>query len=415
MKRFVLGLLVMGAVAAPAAQLQAAGVEGIVAVVNEDIITSTDLKDRAEMLLKSSGQPANRQLIQRVAPQALEGLISEVVQLQEARKQGIVITDEEVAEGIGQIAKNNNMSREQFLQLIRQQGVRVSSIEAQVRAQLGWGKVIQQVIRPRVIVGDSEIEAERSRLAGAAGKTEYLVAEIFLPVAKAEDDAKVRALAQTLSGEIRKGKPFPEAARQHSQSASAAQGGMIGWVVEGQLEPVLDDVVKNLGTDKVSAPVRGENGYHILYVRAERAVNIATPDDAVLSLRELVIDTSHMRERDAKQMAESIAKDLSGCLDITKKAASGAQFRLVERRMAIKELSETERARLGRMEIGAAVMPVFADNAAVISMVCGRDEPEGAVASDAVLEQQIGVQRLDMLQKRYLRDLIGAAYIERRV
>ena len=60
-------------------------------------------------------------------------------------------------------------------------------------------------------------------------------------------------------------------------------------------------------------------------------------------------------------------------------------------------------------------MPEYSANRAVISMVCSRDEPKGNVATDAALERKIGLQRLDMLQKRYLRDLISSAYIERRV
>jgi len=389
--------------------------EGIAAVVNEDIITTTDLKDRGEMILKSSGNPASPALLQRIAPQALESLIAETVQLQEARRQGINISAEEIQDGLNKIAANNKMEPEQFMAILKKQGVRVASIEAQIKAQLGWGKVIQQVIRPRVIVGDSEIKSERDRMAASSGKREFQTAEIFLPVANASDDATVRALAQTLSNEIKKGKPFPEAARQHSQSASAAQGGMIGWVQEGQLEAPLNSALVSLPAETVSGPIKGEDGYYLLYVRSTRATDIATPDDAVLTLRELAIDTTGMREREAKAEAEQIAKDLTGCMDITKKAASDKRYKLVDRKVSLGELGASEKARLGNMEIGRAVMPAYSGNFAVISMVCARDEPKGNVATDAALERKIGLQRLDMLQKRYLRDLISTAYIERRL
>lgn len=389
--------------------------EGIAAVVNEDIITRTDVKDRAEMLLKSSGQPASAAMIQRIMPQVLEGLIAETVQIQEARRQGIVIGPDEVKDGIAKVADNNKIPLEQFMAILKKQGIPMGSMESQIRAQLGWGKVIQQVIRPRVIVGESEIKAERSRMTASSGKREFYTAEIFLPVAKAEDDAKVRALAQTLAGQLRTGKSFSEIARQNSQSASAAQGGMIGWVQEGQLEAPLNAALMNAKAETLTDPVKGEDGYYLFYVRNIRSSDVATPDDAMLSLRELMIDGTGMRERDARAEAESIAKDLTGCMDIAKKAASDKRYKLNERKVSVGELTASEKARLNKLDIGKAAMPEFSANRAVITMVCARDEPKGDVATDAALERKIGIQRLDMLQKRYLRDLISSAYIERRV
>lgn len=410
-KLLTLALLIL--FAAPAyAQSRA---EGIAAVVNEDIITTTDLKDRAEMLLKSSGKPASGEMIKRVQGQVLEGLIAETVQIQEARRQGVAVSDDEVQGGFKKIAESNKFTAEQFKGILAKQGIRTASIERQIKAQLGWGKVIQQVLRPRVIVGEAEIAAERARMAESNGKMEYYTAEIFLPVSGADDDAKVRALAQTLSQQIRNGKPFPEIARQNSQSASAAQGGMVGWIQQGQMEPALDKVLTSLPAGKVSDPVKGEDGYYLLFVRETRAQSTASPDDAVLSLRELVIDTTGLRQNQAQAEAESIAKDLSGCLGIAQKAASDKRYKLNERQAAISELTDAEKQRLGNFDIGHATMPTYAGNKAVISMVCSRSDPKGPMANDTALERKIGLQRLDMLQKRYLRDLIGAAYIERRV
>lgn len=389
--------------------------EGIAAVVNQDIITTTDLRDRAEMLLKSSGKPASSEMIARVQKPVLEGLIAETVQLQEAKRQRISVTDAEVKNGIAKIAEGNKMSEAQFRDMLGRQGVRMSSIERQVKSQIGWGKVIQQVLRPRVVVGDSEIAAERAKISESAGKTEYYAAEIFLPVASNEDDAKVRTLAQTLAQQIRSGKPFPQIARENSQSASAAQGGMIGWVREGQLESSLDAALASLQKDQVSDPVRGEDGYYLMYLRDKRSQTAVSPDDAVLTIRELVIDNTGQRDADARTEAEAIAKDLSGCMDITKKAASDRRFKLNERKVAINELTDEEKAAMGNFDIGRALPPQYGANSTVISMVCGRDDPQGDMANDAAIERKIGLQRLDMLQKRYLRDLIAGAYIERRI
>ncbi|MBU6235094.1 MAG: peptidylprolyl isomerase [Alphaproteobacteria bacterium] len=393
-----------------------AGEEGIAAVVNDDIVTTTDLRDRAEMLLKSSGKAPSPEMLERVKTQVLEGLIAETVQLQEAKKQGAIVTDEEVNGGFKKIAENNKLTVEQFKGILTKQGIRVSSIERQIRAQLGWGKVIQQVLRPRVVIGPSEIKAEKDRLSASAGKKEYFAAEIFLPVSAAADDARVRALAQTLANQIRKGKKFMETAREQSQSASAAQGGIIGWVQEGQLEPAVDRALAALPLKQVSDPVKGDDGYYLLYVNEARTIDaLAEIDDAVLDMRELVIDGTGMREKEMKAEAERIAKDLTGCIDIVKVAASDKRYKLAERKAAISELTDSEKALLGSYDIGRATPPEYTANKSIIRMVCSRSDPKGPMANDAAIERKLGLQRLDMLQKRYLRDLIGTAYIERRV
>jgi peptidyl-prolyl cis-trans isomerase SurA len=389
--------------------------EGIAAVVNQDIITTTDLRDRAEMLLKSSGKPASAEMIARVQKQVLEGLIAETVQLQEAKRQRVNVSDAEVQKGFAQIAENNKVTEAQFKEMLARQGVRLSSINRQIKSQIGWGKVIQQVLRPRVVVGTSEIAAERAKMAESSGKAEYYAAEIFLPVAKNEDDSKVRSLAQTLVQQIRGGKPFPQIARENSQSASAAQGGMIGWVRQGQLETALDTALSNLAKDKVSDPVRGEDGYYILYVRDVRSQDIASPDDAVLTIRELSIDGTGVRDSALRDEADRIYKNLTGCMDITRKAASDKRYKLNERKVAINELTEEERKSFGKMDIGRAIAPQIGSDNAVVSMICNREDPQGNVASDSMIERKLGLQRLDMLQKRYLRDLIAGAYIERRI
>lgn len=413
MRIFLIALFLIISVLPAQAQQRA---EGIAAVVGGDIVTTTDLKDRAEMLLKSSGKAPSREMFERVKTQVLEGLIAETVQIQEAKKQGVIVGDAEIEEGFKKIAEGNKMSVEQFKGILKKQGIRLTSIERQIRAQLGWGKVIQQVLRPRITIGPSEIAAEKARMVASSGKREYLAAEIFLPVSAPADDARVRALAQTLAGQIRKGKSFPQIAREQSQSASAAQGGMMGWVTEGQLEGALDKALAALPKDKVSDPVKGEDGYYLLYVRDVRTIDsLSTADEAVLSIRELVVDGSGMRERDMQAEAERIAKDLTGCIDIAKVAASDKRYKLLEREVSISELTDSEKTRFGNFDVGRAVAPVLAANKAVISMVCERSDPKGPMANDKAVERKLGLQRLDLLQKRYLRDLIGATYIERRV
>ena len=110
-----------------------------------------------------------------------------------------------------------------------------------------WGKVIQRRLRPLVEVGDEEVTARMERMRANAGKTEYLVAEIFLRVDDAASESQVENVANSLVAQIKEGANFAAVAQQFSQGAGALQGGDLGWVTQGQLPRELDGALSDLG------------------------------------------------------------------------------------------------------------------------------------------------------------------------
>lgn len=131
----------------------------------------------------------------------------------------------------------------------------------------------QKTLRPKILLSDVDIDDRIRRMESAIGKTEYLLAEIFLPVENRKQDGEKKALANRLVAEIReRGAPFPAVARQFSQSAGAAQGGNLGWVPEDQLDPAIAKALKSADKGKMTAPVRVADGYHIVLLRDTRTI-----------------------------------------------------------------------------------------------------------------------------------------------
>lgn len=251
----------------------AARSESIAVVVNEDAITVSDLNDRMALIIASSGLPNTEEVRQKLIPQIMGSLVDEQIRLQEARRLDLSIDSAEIQQGFATIAQQNNMSAEEFRTMIGRGGLNIKTMEDQIRAQLAWGKVVQAKLRPQVIVTESDIDAHLERIAANTGKPEYLVSEIFLPVDAAQEEQQVRQLALRLMQEIRSGKaPFFKVAQQFSKSAGAAQGGDMGWITQGQLQPELDEVLARLEKGQVSDPVRTSSGYHILSVREQRMI-----------------------------------------------------------------------------------------------------------------------------------------------
>ena len=241
--------------------------------MNEDAITTSDLNDRMNLIIASSGLPNSDDTRNKLAPQVISVLIDEQIRLQEAERLELEVGQGEISEGFATIAQQNNMEAAQFQEMITGARLNINSMYDQIRSQLAWGKVVQTAIRPQIIISDSEIDAHLERIKANSGTTEYLTAEIFMPVETSESEGQTRSLAQKIVQEIRGGAAsFPQLAQQFSKSAGAAKGGDLGWVTPDQLEDELVPVLPTLAAQDVSDPIRTPSGYHILSVRDQRTI-----------------------------------------------------------------------------------------------------------------------------------------------
>lgn len=245
----------------------------IAAVVNEDAITESDVDERLRLILASSGLPDKKEIREKALPQVISSLIEETLMMQEAARHDIEISDEEKQAGFAEIAKQNNFTAEQFEEIMRRSGIPQRTLMKQIEAQLSWTKVIQTVLRPKINVKDTDVDVRLERLKNNIGRNEYAVAEIFLPIDKAEDEKDIRKLANQLVQEMRAGKAqFPAVARQFSKAAGAEKGGTLGWVQQGQLPEELDEAVQKMQKDEISSPIRTTAGLHILTLRDSRII-----------------------------------------------------------------------------------------------------------------------------------------------
>lgn len=251
-----------------------AGRESIVAVVNQDVVTASDLDERLKLIATSTGLPSSKELNDKLRPQVLDMLVDEQIKMQEVKRFGIQVDDKDIENGIDTIAQQNKIPADVFRKALQQRGVKLSTLRSQIKTQIAWGKLIQKRIRPRVEVSEADIDSELAQLQANIGKDQYRLAEIFLPVTENVKEAEVRPLAQKLSDQLGKTPDaFPKVARQFSQSAGAAQGGMVGWVFGQQVAEEVEQVLPTLGVGQVSSPVRTASGYYILLVTDKRKIS----------------------------------------------------------------------------------------------------------------------------------------------
>jgi len=394
--------------------------ERIVATVNDEVISQTDLATRVQLAMVASGLPPTAEVQQRLAPQILRGLIDEKLKLQEAGRRNIVVTESEIDEEIAAIARRNNIDSRTFVAALEARGVPEETLREQVRANLAWGNLIRRRLRPEVIIGDEEVDALRERILANAGKPEYLVSEIFLGVDDASQEESVRNAADRLVAQLRQGAPFAPVAQQFSEAPGAAAGGNLGWIQLGQLPEEVERVVQTMTRGDISEPIRTRTGYTIIQLRDERLLTVSADDaaaaraEARVKLKQLVLAfASEAEQAGVRQRLEEVRSQVRGCeaFDAAIEDVGGpASGTLAE--MAVGDLPPGIAAVVKDSPIGEASAPLVVGNRMAILMVCSRTEPQTDLPDREQIIQTIGTQRLNMLAQRLMRDLRRAAYVE---
>ena len=242
--RTIFVLLLASMVAwAPSARSQS--VQRIAVVVNDEVISVRDLRDRIRLVLFLSGIRDTTESRRRIANQVLRSLVDERLQLQEARKRGVSVADGEVAQSVKDLERANRMTPHSLSSVLSENRVSYGSLRAQFRARIVWSKLVHRRLAPRVVVGEDEVAEVLARLKAAEGEDAWRLGEIFLSVNKPDDEAAVRETARRMVGQIREGARFGTLARQFSQTATAAVGGDLGWAARSELDPDVAAAVRN--------------------------------------------------------------------------------------------------------------------------------------------------------------------------
>ncbi len=244
----------------------------IVALVNDEVITAIDVAERTQILVASSGLESSPESYQRLRPQVLRALIDERLRQQAADQQGIVVSQDRIDDRMAQLAQSNNLSLDEFRSALAKNNVDPAWLEEQIRTEIAWVMLVSQRFRPTIVITEEDIDNAQRQAEEAQGTTQYRVAEIFLSVDDPKDSEAVQESAQRLIEQLKKGGDFAAVARQFSQAASAANGGLIGWVGPRDLAPEIADAVVTLDPGTIAGPIQSDGGFHILRLLDRREV-----------------------------------------------------------------------------------------------------------------------------------------------
>src|SRR5918992_617895 len=245
-------------------------VDRIVAVVNKDVITASELAEAfaaAQRQLRRQGTPLpERALLER---QMLERLILEKAQLQMARDTGIRVDELQLDRAVQRIAQNNNMSLADFRRALERDGVSFQAWREDLREQILLSRLREREVDERIQVSDTEIDLFLAELKGKPDtRVEYQVSHILVRVPEQATPERIeaaRARAQKALAEARAGGDFASLAASYSDAPDALQGGTIGWRSHDRLPELFAGALDG-------APVAQTKMRHIL-IRASETIS----------------------------------------------------------------------------------------------------------------------------------------------
>ena len=412
-----LAAIVLWCLAFATATADAQQVQHILATVNNDVISAQDLEQRLKLFLTSAQVSDTPEIRRRLRPQVLRGLIDEKLKVQEARRLNIKLTSQDIDRALSQVAQRNNISEDGIEAFLAAQNISPGTLLAKIRAELIWSKLVTLRFAPTIDISDDEVDEVIARLNANKGKPEHRISEIFLAVSNPDEDEEVRRNAERLADEARRGAPFEVIAKQFSQAAAAERGGEVGWIQPGQSAAEIEAALRAMPVGGISKPIRAEGGYFIIKLHDRRRILVDEPYDSRVSLIQILLplDADPNEASRQRQLATTIASTVQGCSAfeaIAKQLDPAGSGDLGTVRIG--ELPPQLRDAVAKLEIGRPTAPIERQSGIHVLMVCERSGSRSGIPGREEVQSDLLRQRLDLMARRYLRDLSRDAMIELR-
>jgi len=369
---------------APTAAPQFRMSDGIIATVNDRIITGFDLRQRMLVLMAMTQVQPTEENIGAIQQQALNDLIEQHLQAAELTKfEQLKISDAEVDQEIAGMAREAGTTPQNYMTFLEQGGIRPQAFREQLRTEIGWRELVGGRFRDRAKVTRTQVDQAMRQLTESATKPQYLVGEIYIEANRVGGMQEAMNGARQLVQQMIQGAPFMAVARQFSAAPSAARGGDAGWVVQGTVQPALQQAMETLDVGQLSNPIPVDGGVYILYMRDKRS-GAAT---SLVQMKQVMVELPETASEADVLGADLGESDVANLLP---------QFQQVARSSDVGSISSVVRSPLG----------------VHLLAVCGRrlGGPEAPSARD--VESRLQNQNYAMLGRRYLRDLRADALIE---
>ncbi len=312
-------------------QSQVAVIDSVVAVVNDDVITRQELDVRLRMVvrqLQKQGTPLPAPDV--LEKQMLERMITDLLQAQFAKENGVRVDDTQLDQAITRIGQQNNFqSLSEFRAKLEADGVDFKKFREEIRSEIISTRLREREVESKLLISESEVDTYLVNKANMGGAEEEMhLAHILVVVpeqASAEKIQAAREKAEQAASQLNSGADFAQVAAGSSDAKDALKGGDLGWRGVDRLPPLFLTELQKLQPGKITPLMRSPNGFHILKL-IERRNGSAPVVITQTHARHILIKTSEIvSEAEAKSRLMDIQKHIEGGADFAEQARRYSQ------------------------------------------------------------------------------------------
>ena len=400
--------------------------DGIVAVVDEDVVLASELLERINLVRES--------MIQNKVPmperdvfvgQVLDRLIIENIQLQEANNRGVVIDDQTLSQAVQQFAESNGQTVEEFVVGLESQGTSYRKFREDIRLEMTLSRLQRGMINQRISISDQDISGLlNSPFYKDFFSDEYSLGHIRLDLTdnpSETDKERLIAEADNIVEQLRGGEDFGKIAAAKSSSSTALDGGSLGWRRAGEIPSLFAEIALEMEIGDISDPIVSGSAVHIIKLIERRGAGMQELSQTLVS--HILIKPSEIRsDKESRDLSESIYRQLlqgSEFAALAKQysddpgtALNGGSLGWSEEGQFVPEFSEV----MGKTETGQLSEPFLSPFGWHVLRVDDRrvqnisDEARREMAIDILFKRRFEEER-----QEWLKEIRDEAYVEIRI
>lgn len=393
----------------------------IMAVVNDEVISSLDVADRMKLIIATSGRPDTPETRNKLSKQVIKSLIEERLKLQAAKRNNITISNEDIEDAIKRIEKNQNKEEGSLIKLITEKSLSTESFKQQIKGEVAWNKILARKIKRDIKISDEEVRRSQQRIAAGKKVEEWQIATINIPASGGKVSDELAQTAQEVRKDILSGVEINDVVVKYQPKAKLEVGPSI-WVQRDMLNPAIKDAMQGIEVGGMAPPAITPNGIQLIRLMDRRTTKVVPNSNAEVALKQIILKmnqkTTKQEINDMMDVARSIAKYPGSCIERGVAGMSnfdGLDIDVNYLRTTLANMSPEMRPMVEPLSVTGITEPFAAPDGIHLLMLCEKIDMPPPLPDENEVKQVLFQEKLELEAEKYLRTLRREALIDVRV
>ena len=280
--------------------------EALIATVNSEVVTTYDLSQRIQLALKSLQLEDTIKNRDSVRERVLELLILEKIKNNEAVKNEVSYTDDELIQFASILYNFPKDKYEDFKSYIETEELDIDVLFEQLSSELLWKKLVREKFSSLITINENEIDKAINEIKQKQGKIEYNLTEILFESTNKNYENEVQNKIDKFLSLLDQGISFSTLAKKFSDTNTQEIDENLNWVFEENLDNQTRGILMNMKSGEISNKIKIENGYKIIKLNKKRIVGNKRIKYSFIKISSLFADSISLVNKELLKCNEPI-------------------------------------------------------------------------------------------------------------